>query len=91
MPSCSCLLPLVIWMFDTSLSVGISFAFKRLPTGLGFCLPGWFIKLVAGPDLGLPAPLHGRLRHLWMDIFHGLWQRKGRKIRRSTPGAISLA
>ena len=41
------LLPLVIWMFDTSVSSEISFArfSAAFNVGLGF-VPGWFIKLV---------------------------------------------
>lgn len=66
------LLPLVIWMFDTSVSSEISFGrfTAAFTTGLGF-VPGWFIKLVT---LGLIwSYLHhliAGLRHLRMDIDH---------------------
>ena len=64
------LLPLIIWMFDTSVSSELSFARFRAAfnSGLGF-VPGWFIKLVA---LGLIwAYLHhfiAGVRLLWMDV-----------------------
>ena len=66
------LLPLVIWMFDTSVSSEISFGrfSAAFNVGLGF-VPGWFIKLVA---LGLIwAYLHhliAGVRHLCMDVSH---------------------
>jgi len=66
------LMPLIIWMFDTSISSEISFAKFRAAfnSGLGF-VPGWFMKLVA---LALVwAYLHhfiAGLRHLWMDVSH---------------------
>lgn len=66
------LLPLMIWMFDTSVSSEISFArfTSAFTTGLGF-VPGWFIKLVT---LGLIwSYLHhfiAGVRHLLMDMNH---------------------
>ena len=30
---------------------------------------GWFFKLIAGPDLGLPSSVSG-IRHLLMDVSH---------------------
>lgn len=66
------LLPLIIWMFDTSVSSEFSYArFKAaFNTGLGF-VPGWFMKLVALALIW--AYLHhfiAGLRHLWMDVSH---------------------
>lgn len=66
------LLPLVIWMFDTSVSSEISFArfSAAFNVGLGF-VPGWFIKLVTLALIW--AYLHhfiAGLRHLWMDVSH---------------------
>lgn len=66
------LLPLVIWMFDTSVSSEISFGrfTAAFTAGLGF-VPGWFIKLVTLALIW--AYLHhliAGLRHLWMDIDH---------------------
>ena len=66
------LLPIIIWMFDISLSSDYSFAkFKAaFNSGLGF-VPGWFFKLVALALIW--AYLHhfiAGLRHLWMDVSH---------------------
>jgi succinate dehydrogenase / fumarate reductase cytochrome b subunit len=66
------LLPLIIWMFDTSVSSEYSYArFKAaFNSGLGFA-PGWFMKLVALALIW--AYLHhfiAGLRHLWMDVSH---------------------
>jgi succinate dehydrogenase / fumarate reductase cytochrome b subunit len=43
------LMPFIIWMFDTSISSEISFEKFKAAFNIG-----------AGPDLGLPAPLHRR-------------------------------
>lgn len=66
------LLPLIIWMFDTSVSSEISFARFRdaFNNGLGF-VPGWFMKLVALALIW--AYLHhfiAGVRHVWMDTSH---------------------
>jgi succinate dehydrogenase / fumarate reductase cytochrome b subunit len=66
------LMPLIIWMFDTSISSEISFAKFRAAfnVGLGF-VPGWFMKLVALALIW--AYLHhfiAGVRHLWMDVSH---------------------
>jgi succinate dehydrogenase / fumarate reductase cytochrome b subunit len=66
------LMPLIIWMFDTSISSEISFAKFRAAfnSGLGF-VPGWFMKLVALALIW--AYLHhfiAGVRHLWMDVSH---------------------
>jgi succinate dehydrogenase / fumarate reductase, cytochrome b subunit len=63
------LLPLVIWMFDTSVSSEISFARFRsaFNTGAG----GVVLKLVALALIW--AYLHhfiAGLRHVWMDVSH---------------------
>ena len=74
------LLPLVIWLFDTSVTSEISFdRFSSVFTaGVGF-LPGWFVKLVC---LGLIwAYLHhliAGVRHLWMDATHSVSKEQGR-------------
>jgi succinate dehydrogenase / fumarate reductase, cytochrome b subunit len=73
------LLPLLVWLFDKSLTSEISFvefqnAFRN---GLGI-FPGWFIKLVV---IGLVwAYLHhfiAGVRHLWMDMFHAVSKQQG--------------
>jgi succinate dehydrogenase / fumarate reductase, cytochrome b subunit len=66
------LLPLIIWMFDTSVSSEFSFArFKAaFNSGLGF-VPGWFMKLVVLALIW--AYLHhfiAGVRHVWMDMSH---------------------
>lgn len=66
------LLPLVLWLFDTSVSSEYSFArFKAaFETGLGF-VPGWFLKLVVlGLIWGYLHHMIAGMRHLWMDISH---------------------
>jgi succinate dehydrogenase / fumarate reductase cytochrome b subunit len=73
------LLPLVIWLFDTSVTSEISF--ERFTSvfvvGAGF-VPGWFIKLVC---LGLiwAYLLHfiAGVRHLWMDMTHSVSKEQG--------------
>ncbi len=63
------LLPLIIWMFDASVSSEISFA--RLRNAFGNGAWGVILKLVS---LGLIwAYLHhfiAGLRHVWMDVSH---------------------
>lgn len=72
------LLPLVIWMFDTSISSEISHA--RLTSvfnnGLGF-MPAFVFKLVLLALLW--AFLHhfvAGIRHLWMDMSHDAVNKK---------------
>ena len=63
------LLPLIIWMFDTSVSSEISFARFRSAFNVG--ATGVLLKLVALALLW--AYLHhfiAGLRHLWMDLSH---------------------
>jgi succinate dehydrogenase / fumarate reductase, cytochrome b subunit len=66
------LLPLIIWMFDTSVSSEISFAkFKAAFNGGLWIIPGVLVKLVALALIW--AYLHhfiAGLRHLWMDVSH---------------------
>jgi succinate dehydrogenase / fumarate reductase cytochrome b subunit len=74
------LLPLVIWLFDTSVTSEISFEVFRsaFGAGIGF-VPGWFVKLAV---LGLIwAYLHhfiAGVRHLWMDVTHSVSKEQGR-------------
>lgn len=74
------LMPLIIWMFDTSVSSEISFAkfTSVFSLGVGF-IPGWFMKLVALTLIW--AYLHhfiAGVRHLWMDINHAVSKEFGR-------------
>ena len=66
------LLPLLVWLFDTSVSSEASFdVFKAAFTaGIGF-VPGWLVKVVVWALIW--SYLHhfiAGLRHLWMDISH---------------------
>ena len=68
------LLPLIIWMFDTSVSSEISFLkFKSAFTSGLWIFPGFLIQLLS---LGLIwAFLHhliAGLRHLYMDATHSV-------------------
>ncbi len=67
-------LPLVVWLFDKSVSSEVSYLefTSAFTAGIGF-VPGWLIKIVT---LGLIwAYLHhfvAGLRHLWMDAMHAV-------------------
>jgi len=74
------LLPLIIWMFDNSISSEISYAkfSAAFNIGLGF-VPGWFMKLVALALIW--AYLHhfiAGLRHLYMDVCHAVSKEFGK-------------
>ncbi|MFM8865200.1 MAG: succinate dehydrogenase, cytochrome b556 subunit [Limnohabitans sp.] len=74
------LMPLIIWMFDTSISSEVSFAqfAAAFNVGLGF-VPGWFMKLVALALIW--AYLHhfiAGLRHLYMDVCHAVSKEFGK-------------
>jgi succinate dehydrogenase / fumarate reductase cytochrome b subunit len=74
------LMPLIIWMFDTSVSSEISFTkfAGAFSSGLSF-VPGWFMKLVALALIW--AYLHhfiAGVRHLWMDINHAVSKEFGK-------------
>ncbi len=66
------LLPLIIWMFDTSVSSEISFARFKAAFNVGMLgLPGFLWKLLALALIW--AYLHhfiAGIRHLWMDTHH---------------------
>jgi succinate dehydrogenase / fumarate reductase, cytochrome b subunit len=73
------LLPLLIWMFDTSVTSEASFeVFKAaFVSGFGF-VPGFVMKLVALSLIW--AFLHhfiAGLRHLWMDMTHSVTKQQG--------------
>jgi succinate dehydrogenase / fumarate reductase, cytochrome b subunit len=73
------LLPLVIWLFDTSVSSEVSYELfsSAFAAGIGF-VPAWLLKLVV---LGLIwAYLHhfvAGVRHLWMDATHSVSKAQG--------------
>ena len=74
------LLPLIVWLFDTSVSSEISFAkFKAaFNVGIGIA-PGWFVKLLVLAILW--AYLHhliAGVRHLYMDVQHAVSKEFGK-------------
>jgi succinate dehydrogenase / fumarate reductase, cytochrome b subunit len=73
------LLPLLIWLFDVSVTSEISFErfTAAFSAGLGF-VPGWFMKLVALALIW--SYLHhfiAGVRHLWMDATHSVSKQQG--------------
>ncbi len=74
------LMPLILWLFDNSLTSEISFAkfSAAFNVGLGF-VPGWFMKLVALALIW--AYLHhfiAGVRHLYMDVCHAVSKEFGK-------------
>ena len=74
------LLPLVIWLFDTSVTSEVSFETFRaaFTAGIGF-VPGWMVKLVVLALIW--SYLHhfmAGVRHLWMDATHSVTKEFGR-------------
>jgi len=74
------LMPLIIWMFDSSITSEISFAKLSAAFNMGIgVVPGWFMKLVALALIW--AYLHhfiAGLRHLYMDMFHAVTKEFGK-------------
>lgn len=66
------LLPLIIWMFDKSISSELSFAKFTSAFNQGLWIfPGWIVKLLV--LVLIWSYLHhfiAGLRHLWMDVSH---------------------
>lgn len=74
------LLPLAVWLFDTSVTSEVSFDRFRAAflSGIGF-VPGWFIKLlVLGLVWGYITHFIAGVRHLWMDVTHSVSKQQGR-------------
>ncbi len=74
------LLPLIVWLFDTSVSSEISFErfSSAFSAGIGF-VPGWLFKLVVLAIIW--AYLHhliAGLRHLYMDARHAVTKEFGK-------------
>jgi succinate dehydrogenase / fumarate reductase, cytochrome b subunit len=74
------LLPLIVWLFDTSVSSELSFErfSAAFSMGLGF-VPGWLFKLVVLALIW--AYLHhliAGVRHLYMDSFHAVTKEFGK-------------
>ena len=80
------LLPLVIWMFDTSVSSEISFGrfSAAFTAGLGF-VPGWLIKLVTLALIwSYLHHLAAGVRHLYLDVSHKTTKDFGRQSAAAT-------
>lgn len=74
------LLPLMVWMFDTSLTSEISYErfTSAFVAGVGV-VPAWLFKLVVLALIW--AYLHHAIagvRHLWMDATHSVTKEQGR-------------
>jgi succinate dehydrogenase / fumarate reductase, cytochrome b subunit len=74
------LLPLIVWLFDTSVSSELSFDrfSSAFGAGIGF-VPGWFFKLVVLALIW--AYLHhltAGVRHLYMDVKHAVSKEFGK-------------
>jgi succinate dehydrogenase / fumarate reductase cytochrome b subunit len=74
------LMPLIIWMFDNSITSEISFAkfSSAFSLGIGF-VPGWLFKLLALALIW--AYLHhfiAGIRHIYMDAFHAVSKEFGK-------------
>ena len=87
------LMPLIIWMFDTSISSEISFAKFKGAFNVGMLgLPGMIWKLLALALIW--AFLHhslAGLRHLWSDTHHSAVTKEFGKTSAIATLAISLA
>jgi succinate dehydrogenase / fumarate reductase cytochrome b subunit len=74
------LMPLIIWMFDTSISSEISFArFKSVFNQGAGPLPAWFVNLVVLALIwAFLHHLFAGVRHLWMDMRHAVSKEFGK-------------
>lgn len=66
------LLPVVIWLFDLSVTSEVSYAHFTTVFAAGWAgLPGWLWKLVALALIwAYLQHFFAGLRHLWMDVTH---------------------
>jgi len=87
------LIPLIIWMFDTSISSEISFEKFKAAFNIGMLgLPGFIWKLAALALIW--AYLHhfiAGLRHLWMDVSHAAVSKEFGKSSAIFTLAVSIA
>ena len=75
------LLPLVIWLFDASVTSEISYGqfTSAFTAGIGW-IPGWLVKLaVLALIWSFLHHLFAGLRHLWMDATHAVGLEFGRQ------------
>jgi succinate dehydrogenase / fumarate reductase cytochrome b subunit len=74
------LLPLLVWLFDKSVTSEISFVeFQNVFRNGLWIFPGWLMKLVL--IVVIWAYLHhfiAGIRHLWMDFYHAVSKEQGR-------------
>ena len=86
------MLPLLIWLFDTSVTSEISYGrfTSAFTTGIGF-VPGLLIKLIVLALIW--SYLHhliAGVRHLWMDATHSVGNEFGRQSAVVTLGLAVL-
>ncbi|MEO7151667.1 MAG: succinate dehydrogenase, cytochrome b556 subunit [Burkholderiaceae bacterium] len=75
------LLPLVIWLFDTSVTSEISYGqfTSAFTAGIGW-IPGWLVKFaVLGLIWSFLHHVIAGVRHLWMDATHAVGLDFGRQ------------
>ena len=75
------LLPLVVWLFDASVTSEISYArfTNAFVAGIGW-LPAWAVKLVVLALIwSFLHHLVAGLRHVWMDVTHSVSKEWGRQ------------
>jgi succinate dehydrogenase / fumarate reductase cytochrome b subunit len=73
------LLPLSLWLFETSVSSEGSFGelTRAFSSGIGF-VPGWFVKLVVWAlTSAFITHFTAGLRHLWIDVSHRVSKAQG--------------
>jgi succinate dehydrogenase / fumarate reductase cytochrome b subunit len=74
------LLPLVVWLFDVSVTSEVSYErfSSAFGAGIGF-VPGWFVKIVVLVLIwAYLQHLVAGVRHLWMDGWHATSKAQGR-------------
>ena len=86
------LLPLVIWLFDLSVTSEVSYAHFTTVFSAGWAgLPGWLWKLVAFALIwGYLMHFCAGLRHLWMDATHSVGLEFGRNTALAAIGISTL-
>jgi succinate dehydrogenase / fumarate reductase, cytochrome b subunit len=86
------LLPLVIWLFDTSVTSEVSYErFTAAFTAGLLGLPGWMVKVVVLALIW--AYLHhfiAGVRHVWMDVTHSVTKQQGHSSAVFTLAASAL-
>jgi succinate dehydrogenase / fumarate reductase, cytochrome b subunit len=86
------LLPLAIWLFDTSVTSEFSFERFRAAfvSGIGF-VPGWLVKLaVLAIIWSYLTHFIAGVRHLWMDATHSVSKEQGKVSAQVTLGLSLL-